>query len=321
MNKFLKPTSYVHWVSRCVNQHFLGHIERIFTPDPETPLRHRPIFFLGAPRSGSTLAVQVITDALNVGYMSNRHCQWFGAPALAEKLFHPTCRRRVSDYCSRHGVTEGWHAPAECGEWWYRFFRRKPSYTRLDDVDLNKMRAFRRSIASLTDAIDRPIVFKNLYASLRIQAIAHYLPESLFIVMHRNEVDNAHSLLEGRVRVFGDYQTWWSMEPPEIEALKRLPAHEQVIEQIHHIYRTIDSDMKLARIDSTRRMDFTYEDFCDNPASIVKSIRSFLKQNGCQVKSREIVLPESFARRQEVRIDEKLYESLRSYSVSKAVLK
>ena len=63
-------------------------------------------------------------------------------------------------------------------------------------------------------------------------------------------------------------------------------------------------------------MDFTYEDFCDSPASIVESVRSFLKKNGCYVKSRDIELPESFARRQEVRIDRKLYDSLVEYAVS-----
>jgi len=319
VQKYLKPTNYVRRAVNITNIHLLSRIESFYSPEPEVPLCHPPIFFLGAPRSGSTLAIQVITDALDVGFISNRHCQWFGAPAVAEKLFHPTRHRPVSDYRSRHGVTEGWHAPAECGEWWYRFFRRKPAYTQLDDVDPKKMRAFRRSIASLTNALDRPILFKNLYASLRIQAIAHYLPESLFIVTHRDEVDNGHSLLEGRNRVFGNYQTWWSMEPSEIEVLKRLPAHEQVIEQIRHTYRTIDSDMKLAKIDSKRRLDFTYEDFCDSPASIVGSVRSFFKQNGCQVKSRDIVLPESFARRQEVRIDEKLYESLCRYADGKAV--
>ena len=78
--------------------------------------------------------------------------------------------------------------------------------------------------------------------------------------------------------------------------------------------------MKLAKIDRKRRMDFTYEDFCDNPASLVESVRSFLKQNGYQVKRRNIVLPESFVRRQEVRIDEKLYEALRCYAAGKAAL-
>lgn len=310
---------YPHLFLACINRYFLGCLETIFglgTGD----LRHPPVFVLGAPRSGSTLAAQVITDALDLGFISNCHCQWYGAPIIAEKLFHPIANRPNSDYRSRLGVTKGRHAPAECGEWWYRFFRRKPPYIRLADVDPKKMREFRRSVVLLTNSIDRSILFKNLYASLRIQAIAHYLPESLFIVIHRDEVDNGHSLLEGRDRVFGNYETWWSMEPPELEVLKRLPVHEQVIEQIRHTYITIDSDMKLAKIDRKRRMDFTYEDFCDNPASLVESVRSFLKQNGYQVKRRNIVLPESFVRRQEVRIDEKLYEALRCYAAGKAAL-
>ena len=204
MNKYLNPLNYAGRLFSLANRHLLERAETILAPKIDEPLRYPPIFFLGAPRSGSTLAVQVITDALDVGYITNRHCQWFGVPALAEKLFHPIRSRPASDYRSRHGVTQGWHAPAECGEWWYRFFRRKPPYMRLDEVDPAKMRAFRRSVAALTNAFDRPIVFKNLYASLRIQAIAHYLPESLFVVIHRNEVDNGHSLLEARDRVFGN---------------------------------------------------------------------------------------------------------------------
>lgn len=89
-------------------------------------------------------------------------------------------------------------------------------------------------MAALTNAFGRPILFKNLYAPLRIQAIAHHLPESLFIITHRDEVDNGHSLLEVRKKVFGSYHQWWSMEPPDTESLKRLPAHQQVKEQIRH---------------------------------------------------------------------------------------
>lgn len=314
-----KYKNYFHRIFAVINCYFLCYFESVWASG-SSDLRHPPVFVLGAPRSGSTLAVQVLTDALDFGFISNCHCQWFGAPTLAEKLFHPINNRPSSDYRSRLGVTRGGHAPAECGEWWYRFFRRKPLYMRLDEVDPTKMGEFRRSIVSLTNAIDRSIIFKNLYASMRIQAIAHYLPESLFIVIHRDEVDIGHSLLEGRDRVFGNYQTWWSMEPPEIELLKRLPAHEQVIEQIRHTYRTIDSDISLANIDSKRRMDFTYEDFCDSPASFVEAVRLFLKQNGCQIESRNIVLPESFARRQEVRIDGKLYEALRRYAAGKAAI-
>ncbi|AGA88906.1 hypothetical protein Thimo_0029 [Thioflavicoccus mobilis 8321] len=313
MNKYLNPVNYARRTLALANRHLLGHVESGLAPDPHGPLRHPPIFFLGAPRSGSTLAVQIITDALDVGYISNRHCQWFGAPALAEKLFHPSRNRPTSDYRSRHGVTDGWHAPAECGEWWYRFFRRRPPYVRLDEVDPDKMRAFRRSVASLTNAFDRPIVFKNLYASLRIQGIAQYLPESLFIVTHRDEVDNGHSLLETRQRVFGDYQTWWSMEPPETEALKKLPPHEQVIEQIRHIHAVIETDLAGAGVSESRRFDLTFEKFCSSPAELIGELELFFVRNGCTVQ-RLTNPPEKFEPRKIVRIDKALYSAMEHYA-------
>jgi hypothetical protein len=316
MQKYLTPKNYARLALNLTNRYLLGHVESLLTPDPSQPLRHPPIFFLGAPRSGSTLAVQVITDALDVGYISNRHCQWFGAPALAEKLFHPTQNRPPSDYRSHHGVTEGAHSPAECGEWWYRFFRRKPPYMRLDEVDPTKMQAFRRSVASLINAFDRPIVFKNLYASLRIQAIAHYLPESLFIVTHRDEVDNGHSLLEARFKKFKSYQPWLSVEPREMERLKELPVHEQVIEQIRHIHKTIDIDLIKASFANSKRFELLYEDLCDDPDSVIDSLQAFLSQNRCSVKRRKINLPVSFSRRAKVRIEQDLYNSMKMYSNS-----
>lgn len=312
VHKFLNPKSYASAALRLANRHALEQVEKLIAPVPGLPLRHPPIFFLGAPRSGSTLAVQVITDTLDVGYISNRHCQWFGAPALAERLFHPTKGRPRSDFQSRQGTTEGWYAPAECGEWWYRFFRRKPPYMTLNEVCPRRMRQFRRSVAALTNAFDRPILFKNLYASLRIQAIAHYLPESLFIITHRNEIDNGHSLLEARFQRFHDYDSWLSVEPPEIERLRGLPAHEQVIEQIRHTHRTIDRDFKLADIGNDRRFDLIYEDFCENPGKMVEQIQALLLKNGCQVDQRAEP-PSRFNPRREVRIDDDLYKRMLSY--------
>lgn len=313
MNRYhLKLKNYVHRALTLVNHYAMGHLESLLSLKTEEP-RHPPVFFLGAPRSGSTLAVQVITDALDVGYISNCHCRWFGAPALAERLFHPIKGRPLSDYKSQHGTTKGSYAPAECGEWWYRFFRRNPPYVTLKEVDPRRMRQFRRSVVALTNAFDRPILFKNLYASLRIQAIAHYLPESLFIVMHRNEVDNGHSLLETRKKVFGNYDDWWSMEPPDIERLKILPVHEQVIEQIRYIHTTIGEDLHSGGIPRSRRFELSYEDFCDDPAKMIDDLQAFLLSNGCQV-SRIGPIPKRFMRRDEVRIDKTLYDAMARYS-------
>lgn len=316
MNKYINPLTYARYVIALANRRFLEPLETWVSPDPALPLRYPPIFFLGAPRSGSTLAVQVITDVLDVGYISNRHCQWFGAPALAERLFQPTKHRQRSDFKSQHGRANGSYAPAECGEWWYRFFRRNPSYVTLKEVSPNRMRKFRQSVAALTNAFDRPILFKNLYASLRIQPIAYYLPESLFIVIHRNEIDNGHSILEARYQRFQDYTRWFSVEPPDVERLKKLPAHQQVIEQIRSTQQSINSDLTKAGIDDARRFDLVYEDFCDNPGKTLAQIQEFLLKNNCKVSQRDEA-PREFNRRREVRIDNQLYQQMVSYAQQK----
>lgn len=314
MNKYLNTKNYARRLLGEINHHLLHHFEKFFAQNSDEPLRHPPIFFIGAPRSGSTLMIQVITDALDIGYISNRHCQWFGAPALAEYLFRPLNNKPLSDYQSNHGTTDGTYAPAECGEWWYRFFRRKPAYVTLEDIDPKKMLDFRRSITALTNTVDKPILFKNLYASLRIQAIAKYIPESLFIITHRNEVDNAHSLLEARYRSYKDYTPWFSIEPPEIEKLRTLPPHEQVIEQIRHIYKTIYQDFHNSGVTKDRCFNLDYENFCANPKEQINKIQTFLDLHGCQLKRLDASIPESFIKRNKVRIDSDLYQMLLTYS-------
>jgi hypothetical protein len=313
MNKYLNPKKYTRRALFLVNRYLLSHLEALFFSDPRQLLRHPPIFILGAPRSGSTLAIQVITDALDVGYLNNRHCQCFGAPAIAERLLCPLKNHPQSDYQSRHGVANGSYAPAECGEWWYRFFRRKPPYVKLKEVCPRRMRKFRQSVVALTSEFKKPVLFKNLYASLRVQAIAHYFPESLFIVIKRDEVTNGHSILEARYKRFRDYTSWFSVEPPNVEELKSLPAHQQVIEQIRHIHRAIDDDLRISGVAETRRFDLVYEDLCARPNDIIGEMKSFLETNGCLVNLKGDA-PKRFPLRKEVRIDSVVYDQMVAYA-------
>lgn len=314
MVNYLNPKHYARGIVRTANIRGLSMLESLWAKDPNQPILHPPVFLLGAPRSGSTLAFQVLTDALDFGYMSNRHCQWFGAPALAEHMFRPTAKRPQSDYRSSQGKTQGAYAPAECGQWWYRFFRRKPAYMTLDEVNPREMRRFRQSVLALTNAFGRPILFKNLYASLRIQAIAHYLPESLFIVIHRDEVDNGHSLLEARFKRFGSYDSWFSVEPREVERLKALPTYEQVIEQIRHIHAHIDADLTTAGVSRERRFNLPYKDLCADPRGLVEEVRNFLVRNDAHITRRDISFPAFSPRAHKVRIDQEVYDAMVTYA-------
>ncbi len=315
VNKFIQPRSYVNLLLRLMNRLILHYIDIAVAPSYETSLKHSPIFFLGAPRSGSTLIYQVATDAFDVAFQSNRHCQFYGAPALAERLFRPFKNKAPSDYTSHHGQTKGWSAPSECGQWWYRFFRRAPAYVTLADVDERKMHSFRRSLLALTEVADKPVVFKNLYASLRLAAIAKHIPEALFIVIKRNELDNAHSILEGRMKALGRYDQWWSIPPPNVEQLKLLRPAKQAVEQIRAVNNLINLAIEGDCISSNRVLTLQYEKFCDDVHASMREVEKFFLTHGLTV-SRRFDVPEKFSINRAIRIEKKLYSELQKIAES-----
>ena len=291
----------------------LHSLEVVTNRENDTQLYYPPIFIIGAPRSGSTLLYQVLTDYYDIGYLSNLHCKFFGAPSYIERFLNPLKWRTPSNYTSYHGKTKGWTAPSECGEFWYRFFRRKPPYVPLEEVDNEKMLQLRKVINALVNAFDKPILFKNLYCSLRLQLIAKAIPEALFIIISRNLLDNAHSLLEGRQKRYGNYNYWWSAEPPEIEYLKQLPAHQQVVEQVRHLNALIENDKKL--IGNDRFFYVKYENFCQNCHQVLHQLNKFLEFHGCHIKNRQEInyIPTHFSQSKTVKIEPEMYSKLVNY--------
>ena len=172
-----------------------------------------PIFIVGCPRSGSTLAIQLITQTFSLGYISNLHCQNFTKIGnfSSQKL---ASANEMSDFRSFHGKTNGDLGPSECPDWWYQFFRKKPTHVTLNDICHAKMNKFRGAVESFTKETKRTIVFKNLFASLRLLAICKYLPECLLIKMSRNEIDTCHSLLEARFKKMVIIKTGFPLNHP-----------------------------------------------------------------------------------------------------------
>jgi len=256
-------------------------------------LPHPPIFVVGAPRSGSTLLYQLLTDRFDVGYLANGHARQPGAPSLVERFRGLVRGRRaeLSDYRSSFGGTAGELGPSECGPFWYRFFPRRPHYVSAEAFPAASRRELRAAVGAFVEACGRPVVYKNLYCTARMDAIAATLPEALFIVVHRDLAANARSLLHARMRVTGAYGSWWSVEPPGIERLLPLPAEEQVIEQVRAL------DALVARVEasigSERVLHLAYEDLCADPHAQLERIAVFTAGRGCELGERGEV-PASF---------------------------
>lgn len=311
MTKYLSPSRYWRRLFILVNKIVLNYIDMLMAPVYDRDLKYPPVFIIGAPRSGSTLVYQVLTDAFDVGYLSNLHCKFFGAPALAERLFRPLKDKSCSDYTSRFGATLGRSGPSECGLWWYRFFPSKPVYVSSENVDDARMRRFRRSIISLTETFDKPVIFKNLYASMRLEPISMHIPEALFVIIKRNEFDNALSILDGRKTALGRYDQWWSVPPPNIEQLKLLEPASQAVEQIRAIHNVIYEAEKNGFIDRRRVLTFKYEDFCSDVRSSLDNFERFLISHDVHL-ARRFSVPDRFPNKRSVRIDEDIYSSLKN---------
>ena len=303
-----KLIHYLNW-----NFHYL---EALTSFKNTAKLNYPVIFIIGSPRSGSTLLYQVLSDYYDIGYLSNIHCRFFGFPSLLELFIRPSKYHEFSDYCSHHGRTKNWNNPCECGNFWYRFFPLKPQYISLEDIDEKKIIYLRKTICSLANTFAKPILFKNLICTLRLQAIAKALPEAVFIVLHRNLIDNSHSLLEGRKKTYGSYNTWWSAEPPEINELMKLPPEQQVVEQIRHIYNLIEKDKQTIAPD--RFVNIDYEKFCDDTHQVINKLDNFFSFHGFTIPQRTALsnIPQKFPRRNFINIDQKLYQRLVEYAKS-----
>jgi hypothetical protein len=173
------------------------------------------------------------------------------------------------------------------------------------------MSQFRQSIGALVDAFGKPVLFKNLYASLRLEPIIEYLPEALFVVVERNELNNAQSILEGRYRRFGTYETWWSVEPPGIKELVGQPPHVQVVGQIRQIHSLIDDVLGETGAGRCRTLRIRYEDLCRDTSATVRLFDEFLKSNGTRLQ-RLFDVPQHFEQTEDVKIDPTIYSQLKT---------
>lgn len=252
----------------------------------EAPLPQKPIFVVGAPRSGSTLLYQLLVVRFDVAYLSNLHCRFFGAPALVERAFGKRLRP-PEDFSSRFGSTRGLAAPSECGPYWYRFFRKSPQHVSLTDIEPDRLERLRESVRAFARAAGRPLVFKNLVNSVRLAPLAAALPEALFVFVRRDETDTAASILAGRRSVNADESDWWSVEPPEIERLRSLPPREQVLEQVRAVESLVDQARE--EIGRDRFLDVRYEDVCADTHRALESVATFAERHGVALRIRRDV--------------------------------
>jgi len=244
--------------------------------------KYPPVFIIGAPRTGSTIFYQVITNYWDIGYINNLECLFYRniifGELLSQKIFKSKSHNNFKAY---HGATKGYNSPSECGSFWYRWFPSDRHFVGADELSELQKREMRRVVYAMIALKGKPFFFKNMNCGQRIGALSQIFPEALFIYCARNPLYTAQSLLETRKRVYGNYNTWWSIMPKEYHKLQSLQLIEQVVAQIYYIEKQINKDLE--KYYSDKWIELKYEHFAENPLKQLQAIRAFLDTHGITV--------------------------------------
>ncbi|MCP1198063.1 sulfotransferase [Notoacmeibacter sp. MSK16QG-6] len=216
-----------------------------FLRDTPTPA---PVFIIGAPRSGSTILYQALTNALDLLYIDNLtarfHFNLFLGMWLSKRRYRNIPH---GNFEANYGDTRahGGHAPSECGTFWYQWLPRDRHFVATGETSQRDVAQIRFAVTFPSQWFGRPILFKNLNAGQRLQLICEAFPEARIIFIQRDLDATARSILQARRKFNVPAGTVWSVRPRICADLGELPEEEMCREQVRRLEAQIDEDLKL----------------------------------------------------------------------------
>lgn len=264
----------------------LSPLEERLTAGFDGP-KHPVILVMGPPRSGTTLLLQLLIACFRVGYVNNLTARFWRAPYMGALIARDLGRRRSPsdpDFTSELGATSGYEGPHEFGFFWQRWFPSEDTHQTPPELLASRdFGVLRREIAALEAAFGAPIVFKNpIVFNLHIEALAEALPTSLFIVCKRSPIYIAQSLLQSRVKRYGNRESWLGVKPKEYLWLKELSPIEQVAGQVYYTEERIQQG--LSGLPPDRYLSIEYGSLCQEPMREVSRIADAVKKRNASLE-------------------------------------
>lgn len=282
MSPYLNPKKYLAYAVRsfmnCLSPLIKHWEKRYINKYGEQLLRHNPIFIIGAPRTGSTILYQCITNSLDVLYIDNLAAKFyknlFFGFWLSNKIFkqkpHNCFKSSLGD-TSKSGL----RAPSECGSFWYRWLPRNKHHVDLEDITDQMVTDIRKELSAIINYYNKPIVINNNNIALRIRLISRAFPDAKYIICDRSPFFVSQSLLNARQKVYSSYNAWWSIMPPNYFDLLNKPAYEQVVLQQYYINKRMFSDIEKC-VPKEKFCIVDYSDFCNKNKFIMEKLKALI---------------------------------------------
>lgn len=251
MHKYLSSQSYFNFVLNQVARFIAPVVRRWEIRRIEQygnkPLQHQPVFIIGAPRTGSTILYQTLTNLYDVLYVDNLVCRFyrnfFFGFWLSNKLYGVKPHNNFKSY---QGGTIGGHAPSECGQFWYRWLPQDHHFIDYDEITSRMLEEIRLEISAIINYFDKPLIFKNLNVGQRLRLLTKCFPKARFLFISRAPVQTAQSILMAKRQIGLPDNAFWSIMPPNVNELKVLDWDKQIVNQVYSLEKQIVEDSSLA---------------------------------------------------------------------------
>lgn len=239
---------------------FLGMAEsQIYrSVEDQNETSHFPVFLLGAPRTGSTILYQMLTEELQCLYIDNLVYAFsdrlpFGF-WLSQKLYGNSGH---GSFESTYGRTGSLHSPSECGAFWFRWFPRSHDFVEAADIDSVSIDQLRQNLHTVMNHYNQSIVIKNLNAGQRLRVLKPALPNTKFVFIRRSPFFTIQSLLKARMSQKMPDDRWWSVRPKNHLELAKLPLIEKLTGQVFHLERQIVEDTQSLSAKQVREISYS----------------------------------------------------------------
>jgi len=238
----------------------------------------------GAPRSGTTLAIQLIAANLDVGYIDHLTASFWRAPVAGIRLSRKLLGdRRTSSYESSFGRTEGLHEPHEFGYFWADLLHQhdflEPSASDAAAIDWRRVRTV---LLNMTHAFGRPLAFKTFFAGWYLAELSRAMPRTCYVYVRRDPVANALSILKMRREYAGSEASWVGIRPRAQDRLEGESPEVQAAGQVH--YLTAGFERRLGSVEQGHVVEVQYEDMCRDPVAFLEKVRGVLAAHGPSVE-------------------------------------
>ncbi len=277
--------------------------------------RAAPFMVVGLPRSGTTLAYELLVQAFATSFLTRIYSYTYGMPNLTTRLISKLTRRPQPRYVSTYGRIPGRLVPAENAVFWDRWLpesRELGHYCPADLVTASATAAATETIASMTAIAGRPYVFKNVYMTLSLPALFRLLPDVRAVIVTR-DIDAVLASVH-RVRASLPTSSWWSIRPPFADDVAGRNALEQTAFQCIRSQQLLEHTQQT--LPSERIMVVDYRQICAAPGDFVDAVADWA---GPGLSRRaDVEIPKEFTYSRGIELSRDVAAELHSYMDSLA---